>query len=154
MAELIEITRALEKVERFTPLQRILLLSAGTLQGTLSAFFGKEILVRVTQQSEDANHVIHRSADLHDRNVVVCTAESQIEILRADIRAEVMAGTTGIGQVLEMHGIRPSFELDRVEQDDRWFHRLYVLRAPGVVYHIRETFPQILYRVEGWPDPP
>ena len=50
MAELIEMTRHLELVKDFPPLQRIFLLCAGTLQGTLSAYFGTEVKVEVQGQ--------------------------------------------------------------------------------------------------------
>jgi hypothetical protein len=146
MAELIEITTALEKVKGFSPLERILLTCSGTLQGTLSAYFGQEILVKVVRQTVDDSGVIGRLAHLHDKYVVVCEANSRLTIEREDVRGRVLAGDLGIGQVLETLGLRPSFQLDQVGEDPHHFWRLYTLRAPGVVYAIRESFPKTLYR--------
>jgi hypothetical protein len=150
MAELIEITRALEMVREFSPLERILLTCSGTLQGTLSAYFGREIKVSVTSQEMDANGIIRRNADLHDGKVVVCQASSQLTIQAPEIREQVLARDLGIGQVLETQGLRPSIELDQVGRNDLQFWRAYTLRAPGVTYVIKETFPQVLYP-EGRP---
>ena len=145
MSELIEITRALEQVRNFPPLHRILLTCSGTLQGTLSAYFGREIGVQVVEQTEEKDNIIRRTVHLHDDNLVVCEAASQLNIEREDVRDKVLEGSLGIGQVLETLGVRPSFELQEVGQDLSHFWRRYFLRGPGVVYAIKETFPRVLY---------
>jgi hypothetical protein len=145
MAELIEITAALGKVRDFNRLQRILLTCSGTLQGTLSAYFGREIKVTVTRQDIDPQDIIRRMAVLHDGKLVVCQAESELDIGNAEIRERVLARNMGIGQVLETLGVRPSFQLNEVGQTPELFWRVYTLRGPGVTYKIKETFPQLLY---------
>ena len=90
MSELIEITRALELVKEFNPLQRVLLTCAGTLQGTLSAFFGQEIGVRVIMQEESGGELI-RAAQLHTPQLIVCTANSQLTVTRPDVLDQVLS---------------------------------------------------------------
>lgn len=172
MAELIEITRALELVQEFSPLRRILLTCSGTLQGTLSAFFRAEVKVRVLEQrraeslaerirpegdpSPDPDGlVIRRVVDLYTHlalgselspvEAVVCHASSGLSITRLDIREKVLSQELGIGQILEVSGVRPSFELLDAGQDYGFFWRRYKLAAPGVEYFIHEVFPQELY---------
>ena len=145
MSELIEITRALELVKEFNPLQRVLLTCAGTLQGTLSAFFGQEIGVRVIMQEESGSELI-RAAQLHTPQLIVCTANSQLTVTRPDVLEKVLSQEIGIGQVLAVLDVRPAFELLEVGQDAGSFWRSYQLAAPGVVYRISESFSQVLYR--------
>lgn len=145
MAELIEITRALELVKDFEPLQRILLTCSGTLQGTLSAYFGREIVIKLVKQNCEEDGVIQREANLHEGAMVVCLATSQLTIERDDVREKVIEGEMGIGQVLETLEVRPSFELHEVGDNEHFFWRVYSLRGPGVVYKIRESFPKLLY---------
>jgi hypothetical protein len=145
MSELIEITRALELVKEFNPLQRVLLTCAGTLQGTLSAFFGQEIGVRVIMQEESGGELI-RAAQLHTPQLIVCTANSQLTVTRPDVLEKVLSQEIGIGQVLAVLDVRPAFDLLEVGQDASNFWRTYRLAAPGVVYRISESFSQALYR--------
>lgn len=146
MAELVEICRALTQVEAFPPLQRILLTCSGTLQGTLSAYFNEEVTVQLLHQEEQDWPVIQRSVQLMAGPTVVCTADSEITVTDSNIRKEVLKGTMGIGQVLEVLGVRPSFSLKEAGQDSRRFWRVYTLEGPGVVYRITETFPKSLYK--------
>ena len=154
MAELIEICKALELVKDFNPLQRILLTCSGTLQGTLSAFFNREVTVRLVEQSaqtEERWPLVRRVAKLEAGNVTVCAADSLIKVADDDIHHKLLQGRVGIGQILESAGIRPSFRLLEVGQTDENFWRLYTLEASHVSYRIREAFPRRLY---PWPLPP
>lgn len=145
MAELIEITRALDLVKELNALQRVLLTCAGTLQGTLSAYFNQEVLVKVIRQEEVEGGLV-RVAHLHTPQVVVCSAQSQLTVTRPDVLEKVLSQEIGIGQVLEVLEVRPAFELLEAGQDEHNFWRIYKLEAPEVVYQISESFPQVLYR--------
>lgn len=146
MAELMEITRALEQVQDYNPLQRVLLTCAGTLQGTLSAYFGAEVAVRIQRQDHQGNGIIYRSVSLLAGPRVVCTADSALKIARKDIRQEVLARQLGIGQILEKLGVTPRFDLLEVGHDPECFWREYELKAEGVSYRITEVFPSDLYQ--------
>lgn len=153
MAELVEITRALDLVREFPPLHRILLTCTGTLQGTLSAYFGEEVRVEVVRQSfedRDSHIVVYRRADLYipraDSPLVVCRARSDLAIASGEVKTRVLSRELGIGQVLEVLGLRPSFTLLHVGRDHQAFWRAYKLEAAGVTYEIRERFPLELYR--------
>ena len=155
----------LEKLAGFTPLQRILLATAGTLQATLSAYFGAPVGIKLLQQTspdpqENATGRFSRTVDLvlvgqdlrlqigHDLatgGYVVCHAVSQIAIESSEIQQMVAAGVVGLGQILEGKGIRPTFVLVDVGQDLMKFWRTYDLCAPGVDYRITETFVKRLY---------
>ena len=149
MAELLGITQALEMLRPhgFTPLQRLLLCQTGTLQSTLSAYFGRETRVRVVHQRDNYG-VIHRLAQLRVGARVVCEANSCLDITREDVRQKVLEGRMGIGRVLEAMGVRTSFKLLEVGQDERSFWRTYNLEAPGVHYRITELFSRTLYLEE------
>ena len=151
MAELIEITRALELVKDFPPLQRIFLLCAGTLQGTLSAYFGVEVTVSVQGQwartnEELGKEEIVRQVVLEAGGKNVCHAKSSLFIDRDDVREKVMRQQIGIGQILEVLDVRARFTLDEVGQNKSCFSRTYKLEGEGVTYVIAENFPKYWYR--------
>ena len=155
----------LEKLAAFTPLQRILLATAGTLQSTLSAYFGAPVGIKLLAQTspdpqENSTNRFSRTVDLvlvgkdlrlrigHDLatgGYVVCHAGSWVSIKASDIAQQVEAGEVGLGQILELRGIRPAFLLLDVGQDQLTFWRTYSLTAPGVDYYITETFAKRLY---------
>ena len=146
MAELRDITRALEQVDDFTMVQRILLTCAGTLQGTLSAVFRTEVTVEVLEQSTTGESGgIKRSVALKAGSTVVCAAESTLYLDREDIRQAVMDKQMGIGQILEELDVRVRFRLLSVGRDMGHFWREYELKGLGVKYWISERFPRALY---------
>lgn len=145
MAELIEITEALEKVQDFTPVQRVFLTCTGTLQGTLSAYFGAEVKVHVVNQAKQSKDLVERTVEMKVGNRVVCTAASSLTIKRADILESVMTKRIGIGQILEQLEVRTKFQLLSVGKDPHSFWREYELKAKGVTYNITEEFPLALY---------
>ncbi len=146
MAELIQITQALEKVHSFNLIQRVLLTCAGTLQGTLSAIFNMEVTVRVTSQENLGGGQFARAVELVAGDKVACFAQSKLTLSNTDVQQKVMAQEMGIGQILETLGLRPSFELLEVGIHTDRFWRKYKLEAPGVTYEIAEEFPQGLYQ--------
>lgn len=151
MAELIEITRGLEMVKSFSPMKRVFLLAAGTLQGTLSAYFGMEVVVELERQF--TRHNVERNQEEIVREVVLragamnaCHAESSLYIDRADVREKVMSEQIGIGQILEVLDVRARFTLLNVGQNSLRFWREYKLEGEGVTYLIKESFPQYWYQ--------
>lgn len=149
MAELIEITRALKVVKDFNPIQRVLLTCAGTLQGTLSAYFGTEVTVEVVHQDEGESNSIRRSVVLKAGETVVCTAESALYLDRPDIRQEVLDQKVGIGQILEKLDVKARFRLLTVSEAEDTFQRHYELKGLGVTYWITEIFPKSLYQYQA-----
>lgn len=148
MAEIVEITKALQLIGGFTPLQRILLTCSGTLQTTLSAYFGSEVIVKVITQEREDNYVIKRDAllKLKETGVMVCRAASHITTTQPDIQSQILKKGMGIGQILEAKDIHPKFKLLGVAQDEINFQRTYKLEAPGIAYRITEIFPKELYQ--------
>lgn len=155
MAELLGITQALEMLRPhgFTPLQRLLLGQPGTLQSTLAAFFNREVGVRVVRQWNN-NEVIHRRVQLYYGDLVVCHADSILNIFREDVRLKVLeqvparGQVLGLGQILETLEVRPSFTLLEVNQDEKNFWRTYDLEASGFCFRITEVFRRALYLPE------
>jgi len=142
--EELEIQRLLGLLNGFRPVERVLLSSAGTLQTVLSALFNEPVKVKVVEQYQE-DDVIHRKVDLVAGDRVVCKAESEISVVREDVRSAILAGNMGLGQILSHLNIRPSFRLLEVGGDEDIFWRVYKLEAPGVSYTIKETFSRGLY---------
>ncbi len=153
MADVVEIEQALAVVQDFKPLQRVLLTCTGTLQGTLSAWFGGPMEIAVVEQARMENldkgspsQIHHRTIEMRHKAQCVMKAESAIYTAREDVRALVLERKLGLGQIMEKLGIRPEFKLIEAAQDDEHFWRVYKLHAPDVTYTIKETFPQCHYR--------
>jgi hypothetical protein len=146
MADIVDPTALLEKIRAFTPWQRVLLGTAGTLQGTLSAYFGSSVTVEVRDQHLEGDD-LHREVDLvcKERGVVVCTAVSDVHVEDPRVRELIVERNIGLGQISTLLGIRTTFELLDAGRDDGTFWRDYVLAGTGFEYRIRESFPADLY---------
>ena len=146
MADIVDPARLLEQLRGFSPLRRVLLATAGTLQGALSAYFGAPVTVDVV--SQDADHgVMHRTVDLvcKDRRLVACRATTEIDVADPRIREMIVERNLGLGQIATLLGVRTSFELDEVGQEASTFWRTYRLWGEGFRFRITETFPAELY---------
>ncbi len=156
MADIIEIERALAMVQNFHPLQRVLLTCTGTLQGTLSAWFGGPMEIVVIDQGQQAalmvepgredDLIFHRAIEMKHLGKCMMRAASTIATTREDVRDLVLEQTLGLGQIMEKLGIRPAFKLLEADQDDDDFWRVYELDGGAVLYRIKEIFPQRHYR--------
>lgn len=148
MAEILNPDEVLEALKSFGPVRRMLLATPGTLQGTLSAFFGARVHVEVRFQNdgEDEKH-FEREVDLvrHDPRVVVCRAHTRVDVEDEEIRRLIRERRIGLGQIIQKLGRPTTFELEEAEQAEESFWRVYTLRGPGFVYRIREEFPSGLY---------
>jgi hypothetical protein len=130
------------------PLRRVLLATAGTLQGTLAAWFGEPVDVRLVSQAElDGGKRLLREVELVGRGSgkTVCRAASRIEVDDAEIAEAIREGRLGLGQICEQRGLRTSFVLESAGEDAACFWRRYRLEGPGFRYAIREEFPAALY---------
>lgn len=148
MSELRRPEDALALLAGLAPLRRVLLATAGTLQGTLSAWFGERVDVRVVSQSElDGGKRLLREVELVGRasGATVCRATSRIEVDDEGLLADIRAGRLGLGQICEGRGLRASFVLEDAGEDATCFWRRYRLEGPGFRYAIREEFPAALY---------
>jgi chorismate-pyruvate lyase len=126
--------------------QRVLLATAGTLQETLSAFFGGPVTVEVVHQEETPLGLV-REVDLvfAARQLVVCHAITEARIAHPEIRRLLLEGELGIGQISAALGLVASFALDDAGHGEGIFWRAYRLWGDGFSYRIRETFPAQLY---------
>ncbi|HSE83714.1 MAG TPA: hypothetical protein VLB01_04115 [Thermodesulfobacteriota bacterium] len=145
MSEIVLTEKELKDLEEFNRLQRILLVTTGTLQGTLCAYFGVPISVQVVSQEECNSVHFFRKTNLICKETVVCRATSDIVVFDPNIRDLIREQKYGLGQILRMAGVRPSFRFKETGQDDSTFWRSYELQAPGVLYQIKEEFPKELY---------
>jgi hypothetical protein len=148
VADVVDLARLLETIEGFPPVRRVLLATAGTLQGTLSAYFGAPVTVEVRSQRIDADGVtVHRAVDLvcKERRLVACRAEALVHVEDGAMRELIVEGSVGLGQIAALLGVRTGFELDEVGEDDRQFWRRYRLSGDGFEYRITERFDQELY---------
>ncbi len=125
----------------------MLLSTAGTLQGTLSAFFGEPVTIEVVEQHETPSGMT-RIVDLvcAPKDLVVCRATTEARIDRPEIRRLLLQGELGLGQILTALGLVASFTLDEVGRGDGTFWRVYRLEGDGFSTRIRESFPERLYR--------
>ena len=148
MAEILDLEGTLERLRDFGPIRRMILAVPGTLQGTLTAYFGSEvgIEVRFQDDSRDEKHFT-REVDLvcRERGMVVCRARTDVLVEDEDIRNMLRERKVGLGQVVELLRIPTTFELEEAGEDSEFFWRVYELRGAGFVYRIREEFPSGLY---------
>ena len=157
VADIIEIERALEAVQQFNPLQRVFLTCTGTLQGTLSAWFGGPMEIVVMEQAEQGtlmlgeNHIegmltFHRIIEMRHSGKCIMRADSTILTEREDVIDLLTKKKLGIGQIMETLGITPEFRLLEADTNAADFWRVYELVGDRVTYRIKETFPQHLYK--------
>jgi chorismate-pyruvate lyase len=146
MAEIVDQAELLAKLRGFSPLRRLLLAVPGTLQSTLSAYFGHPVTVSVISQVPQGA-VIRRAVHLvcDDLGMVVVRAVTDVTVADPDVRALVEAQTMGLGQIVASLAARTNFELEDVGRGSGTFWRRYRLEGPGFTYLIREEFPTILY---------
>src|SRR5262245_50362707 len=129
-----------------------MLANAGTLQGTLSAYFGAPVTVEVTAQTIDGDEV-HRSVDLvcRDKDLTVCSANTVIHVADAGIRALIAEQRLGLGQIAALLNVPTSFTLEAAAKGEQEFWRTYRMWGDGFEFRITETFPSSLYPDVGEP---
>ena len=146
MAEIVDKQDLLERIRPFSPLRRVLLATPGTLQATLSAFFGTAIGVRVKRQQEAAGTLLRTvSLVLPDLELEVCSASTKARVTDPQMRRLLWERTLGIGRIAAMLGASASFRLDDAGEATATFWRVYQLWGAGFHYRIREAFPGSLY---------
>jgi hypothetical protein len=146
VADVVDLSGLLDKIQGFPPLRRVLLATAGTLQGTLSAYFGAPVTIDVLDQWVDGD-VMHRTVDLvcKERRLVACHADAVVRVEDARMRELIVERSIGLGQIAALLGVRTNFELDDVGADGAHFWRTYRLWGDGFEYRITETFADDLY---------
>lgn len=146
MAEIVDPAGLLQVLHGFSPVRRVLLSTAGTLQGTLSAYFAAAVTVVVTAQSEDGASM-QRDVELicADEGIVVCRASTAITVEEPAIRSMIAEQRLGLGQIAALLGARTTFVLDAAGQDAVSFWRAYRLVGDGFQFRITETFANDLY---------
>ena len=148
VAEILNPERMLEALREFGPIRRVLLATPGTLQGTLSAYFGAPVTVQVRSQGDGQDHKhFTREVDLvcGALGVVVCRAQSRIDVEDEEIRRLIRDRRIGLGQINEVLRVPTTFELEQAGADGDAFWRVYTLEGSGFRYRIREEFPADLY---------
>ena len=145
--EIVHFDKVMQMIKDFSPLERVLLSTAGTLQTALSAYFGSPIEIKVVSQTENDDTHISRNISHYSpsKGIEVCRAKTAITVDLPDVKRLILDGKYGLGQILEIKGIRAVFEIESMGQDEKRFWRVYNLRGPGVVYKIREEFNKALY---------
>lgn len=146
MADIVDPSQLLDVLRHFSPLRRILLGTAGTLQGTLSAYFAAPVTIEVVSQTVDAD-AMERTVDLVclDRGLVACRAATAIHVGDTTIRDLIVEQRLGLGQIAALMGVPTSFELDEAAQEEHSFWRTYRLWGDGFEFRITETFASHLY---------
>jgi chorismate-pyruvate lyase len=146
MADVVDLPALLDRIQGFPPLQRVLLATAGTLQGTLSAYLGAPVTVDVVSQKVDGE-AIHREVNLvcKERDLVACAATTEIRVADARMRQLIIERSIGLGQIVALLGERTNFELDEVGDEPDRFWRRYRMWGDSFDYVITETFPKELY---------
>lgn len=148
MAEILNQEQVLERLRDFGPIRRVLLATPGTLQGTLTAYFGAPVTVVVRSQGDarDHKHFV-REVDLvcEKLGLLACRAKSQIDVEDEEIRGLIRNRRIGLGQIVEFLRVPTTFELEQAGSDAECFWREYTLEGAGFRYRIREEFPADLY---------
>jgi chorismate-pyruvate lyase len=149
MAEIVDRDVAFKMLRGFTPLQRVLLATAGTLQGALSAYFGSPVTIELVHQAETDGHIL-REVDLvcAAKKIAVGHAVTEAQVIDPDIRRLLLEGEMGLGQISTLLGTPVSFALVQTGRQPRAFWRVYRLWGEGFSYRIREVFPESLYLSE------
>lgn len=148
MAEILDREGTLATLRDFGPVRRVILATPGTLQGTLTAYFGVQVDAEVRFQDDSRNEKhFTREVDLvcRDRKTVVCRARTDVLVEDEDIRRMLIERELGLGQIIELLRVPSRFELVEVGEDDESFWRVYELRGAGFVCCVREEFPSRLY---------
>ena len=124
MAEILDLEGTLATLRDFGPLRRVILSTPGTLQGTLTAYFGSqvEVDVRFQDDSRDEKHFT-REVDLLCRKneAVVCRARTDVIVEDEDLRRMLCERKMGLGQIIELLRIPCGFELEEVGSDAESF---------------------------------
>lgn len=150
MGDVVEVERALAMVKAFDPIQRVLLTCTGTLQGTLSAWFGGPMEIVVVEQTHEDEETFHRVIEMKHRGQCMMKADSVVTTERKDVMDLLLVKQLGLGQIMDTLGITPGFKLLEAGQDSANFWRVYELCGDGVTYRIKEVFPQCWYKTEPW----
>jgi len=141
-----------EQLQRFSPLRRRLLTTAGSLQATLSEIFGSPVSVVVLHQEvlhqEERERQVDRMIDLvcAARGIAVCRATTRAWVTNDAILRLMREGTLGLGQITATLGVATAFELDAIGCDVDSFWRRYRLFGDGFSYRIHEVFPEAPYK--------
>jgi chorismate-pyruvate lyase len=146
MADIVDLPALLAQLQGFPPLQRVLLATAGTLQGTLSAYLGAPVTVDVVSQTVRGASV-HREVELvcKEQDLVACRATTEIRVADERMRQLIIERSIGLGQIVALLGERTQFELDEVADEPDEFWRRYRMWGDSFSYVITETFPKELY---------
>ena len=148
MAEILDLEGALATLRDFGPLRRMILATPGTLQATLTAYFGSQVDVRGRFQDDgrDEKNFI-REVDLvcRERATVVCTARTDVRVEDEEIRRLLREREIGLGQIIELLRVPTRFELEEAGVDAACFWRVYALSGSGFSCRVREEFPAGLY---------
>jgi chorismate-pyruvate lyase len=146
MADIVDLPALLDQLQGFPPLQRVLLATAGTLQGTLSAYLGAPVTVDVVSQTVQGESV-HREVELvcKEQDLVACRATTEIRVADERMRQLIVERSVGLGQIVALLGERAQFELEEVADEPDEFWRRYRMWGDSFSYIITETFPKGLY---------
>lgn len=146
MADIVDLPALLAQLQGFPPLQRVLLATAGTLQGTLSAYLGAPVTVDVVSQTVRGDSV-HREVALvcKEQDLVACRASTEIRVADQRMRQLIIERSIGLGQIVALLGGDAQFELDEVGDEPGEFWRRYRMWGDSFGYVITETFPKDLY---------
>ena len=63
--EIVHFDKVMQMIKDFSPLERVLLSTAGTLQTALSAYFGSPVEIRVVSQTQNDDTHIFRNISLY-----------------------------------------------------------------------------------------
>lgn len=134
------------KLQGFDPLRRVLLATPGTLQGTLSAYFGRQVDIQMSSQRQDGS-TIERVVDLvlRGEGTVVCHAESRVVVDDDNFLKLVLEKRIGLGRIAQLLHRETSFLLEATHQTEDSFTRRYRLAGEGFSFYIDEEFPAALY---------
>eukprot|EP01064_Diplonema_japonicum_P020900 TRINITY_DN30470_c0_g1_i1.p1 TRINITY_DN30470_c0_g1~~TRINITY_DN30470_c0_g1_i1.p1 ORF type:complete len:206 (+),score=21.48 TRINITY_DN30470_c0_g1_i1:27-620(+) len=129
------------------PFERVVLLSNGNLQSTVSAWMSAGVMVKVVKNETvrkypDGSILVDRVVDLIINSRLFCTAHSAVHVHDPGTHELVTSGGTGLGQLFRILNVLPTFTLlaaGRPSTGGLW--RLYDLSCPFVSTRILETFP-------------
>jgi chorismate-pyruvate lyase len=146
LADIVDLPALLAQLQGFPPLQRVLLATAGTLQGTLSAYLGAPVTVDVVSQTVRGDSV-HREVALvcKEQDVVACRASTEVRVADERMRQLIIDRSIGLGQIVALLGGSAQFQLDEVGDEPGEFWRRYRMWGDRFAYVITETFPKDLY---------
>ncbi|CAM9613668.1 unnamed protein product [Discosporangium mesarthrocarpum] len=142
-------------LSQFDPVERIVLTANGNLQRVISSYYNAAVSVSIVKCDETGDATYDREVTLSVNGRKLCTAKSIMVLHSPACVKAVRGGEVGIGQLLRLLEVLPSFELLNAGRTSAGgFWRVYDLHSRHFSCRIHEEFPIGLFELPVDTPPP